>query len=242
MNSQTGSEAQDVRTAQVLGWEAVETLRAARVAVFGVGGVGGHLCEALARAGIGHIDLYDGDCVTLSNLNRQAVAYHSTLGMDKVEVMRARIRDIHPDCVVEAHKFFYLPENADEVDVSVYDYVADAIDTVAAKVELAVRCHTAGVPLISAMGAGNKLYPERFRIADLSKTTMDPLARIMRRELGKRGIRHLQVVYSDEAPLPPRVMPNASTRPTPGSLPHVPGVVGMLMAGVILRALCGLGA
>ena len=224
------------RTARVWGEDAVANLADARVAVFGVGGVGGHLCEALARAGVGQIDLIDRDTVSLSNLNRQIVALHSTLGQPKVEVMRARILDINPACRVTVHEMFYLPETADSIDLSVFDYVADAVDTVAAKIQLVLRCQAAGVPLICAMGAGNKCHPEQFCIADLFRTNTDPLARVLRRELGKRGIRHQTVVYSEEVPLPVR-QEGGDRRAVPGSLPFVPGVMGMIMAGEILRTL-----
>lgn len=226
------------RTARVWGEDALARLAGSRVAVFGVGGVGGHLCEALARAGVGQIDLIDRDTVSLSNLNRQIVALHSTVGQPKVEVMRARILDINPACRVTTHEMFYLPETADSIDLSVFDYVADAVDTVAAKIELVLRCHAAGVPLICAMGAGNKCHPEQFCIADLFKTKTDPLARILRRELANRGIRHQTVVYSEEVPLPVRQEGNDG-RAVPGSLPFVPGVMGMIMAGEILRTLAG---
>ena len=219
------------RTARVWGEDAVANLADARVAVFGVGGVGGHLCEALARAGVGQIDLIDRDTVSLSNLNRQIVALHSTLGQPKVEVMRARILDINPACRVTVHEMFYLPETADSIDLSVFDYVADAVDTVAAKIELVLRCQAAGVPLICAMGAGNKCHPEQFRIADLFRTNTDPLARVL-----QRGIRHQTVVYSEEVPLPVR-QEGSDRRAVPGSLPFVPGVMGMIMAGEILRTL-----
>lgn len=230
---------EQTRTAQVLGVDALSRLAAARVAVFGVGGVGGHVAEALARAHVGHIDLFDRDVVSLSNINRQVVALHSTVGRPKVEVMAERIKDINPACEVRAHEVFYLPETAHAFDLSGYDMVADAVDTVAAKLELAVRCHAAGVPLISAMGAGNKLHPERFTVADLSKTATDPLARIMRRELGKRGIRHLTVVYSEEVPIPPQTVTEGG-RPAPGSLSFVPGAMGLIMAGEMVRRLVGL--
>ena len=228
------------RTARVLGADAVKRLNQASVAVFGVGGVGGHICEALARAGIGRITLFDKDTVSLSNLNRQAVALHSTVGLPKVDVMKARITDINPACEVVVHRVFYLPENAEAYDLSGYDYIADAIDTVAAKVELCVRATAAGVPIISAMGAGNKLYPERFTVIDLFKTTTDPLARVMRREMSRRGIRHLTVVCSDEPPLPVSATDAETGKAVPGSLPHVPGVMGMIMAGEIIRHLAGL--
>lgn len=226
------------RTARVWGEEAVARLSEARVAVFGIGGVGGHLCEALARAGVGHLHLIDRDTVSLSNLNRQIVALHSTLGQPKVEVMRTRITDINPDCHVTTHEMFYLPETADSIDLSRFDYVADAVDTVAAKIELVTRCQAVGVPIICAMGAGNKCHPEQFCIADLFKTDTDPLARILRRELSRRGIRHQTVVFSREQPLPVRHSEeDGHTTATPGSLPFVPGVMGMIMAGEILRHL-----
>lgn len=223
------------RTARVIGADAVARLSEANVAVFGVGGVGGHLCEALARSGVGHITLFDGDTVSLSNINRQSVALHSTVGRPKVDVMKERISDINPGCEVNAVYGFYTPENAASFDLSLYDFIADAVDSVPAKIELAVRCAGAGIPIISAMGAGNKLHPELFRIADLSKTAADPLARVMRRELGKRGIRHLTVVYSEEQPV---LSENADlSERAPGSLSFVPGVMGMIMAGEIIRRL-----
>lgn len=228
-----------VRTVQLIGQDAADRLAAARVAVFGIGGVGGHLCEALARAGVGHLTLVDRDVVSPSNINRQLVALQSTVGCPKVEVMARRIRDINPACVVTAHQAFYLPENAHEFDLCGYDYIADAVDTVSAKIELAVRAHGAGVPLISAMGAGNKLHPERFQISDITKTTTDPLARIMRRELKARGVPHLRVVWSDEPPLP-LPAPVDGVRAAPGSLSFVPSVMGLLMAGEIVRGLCGI--
>ncbi len=227
---------QHIRTAALVGWDGIEALSRARVAVFGVGGVGGHLCEALARVGVGHIDLIDRDTVSLSNINRQVVALHSTVGRPKVEVMAERIRDINPHCTVNAYEAFYLPETADEFPLTGYDYVADAVDTVAAKIELARRCHVVGVPLIAAMGAGNKLYPERFRVSDLSKTQTDPLARIMRRELKKYGIHHLKVVWSDEEPRKSNLV-TPEGKPAPGSIAHVPSVMGLIMAGEIIRSL-----
>lgn len=230
---------ESVRTVQLVGQDAADRLAASHVAVFGIGGVGGHLCEALARAGVGHLTLVDRDVVSPSNINRQIVALQSTLGLPKVEVMAARIRDINPACHVTAHQAFYLPETADEFDLGGFDYIADAVDTVAAKLELAVRAHAAGIPMIAAMGAGNKLHPERFQIADITKTTTDPLARIMRRELKARGVPHLTVVFSDEPPLPLPTGENGA-RPAPGSLSFVPSVMGLLMAGEIVRSLCGI--
>ena len=229
------------RTARVLGENAIERFTRARVAVFGVGGVGGYVCEALARAGVGQIDLFDSDTVSLSNINRQIIALHSTVGRLKTEVMRERILDINPDCRVITHNVFYLPENADAFPLDGYDYIADAIDTVSAKLELIVRAKAAGVPIISSMGTGNKLDPSRLCITDLAKTSGCPLARVMRRELKARGITHLPVVFSDEpTATPPEDAPDvtdAHKRTPPGSLPFVPPVAGLLMAGEILKNL-----
>ena len=228
------------RTAMVLGIDAVERLKNARVAVFGVGGVGGALCEALARAGVGSIDLFDNDSVSLSNINRQIIALHSTVGRPKVEVMRERILDINPHCAVTVHQVFYLPENADDFPLSYYDYIADAIDTVSAKLELAVRAKAVGVPLIASMGTGNKLDPSRFEVTDISKTFGCPLARVMRRELKARGIHHLKVVFSsEEATTASTDIPKTAVdgKHPPGSLSFVPPVAGFLMAGEIIKAL-----
>ncbi len=230
---------QHSRSIPLLGEDGLARLQGARVAVFGVGGVGGHLCEALARAGVGELHLFDKDTVSLSNVNRQAVALHSTLGRAKVEVMRERIADINPSCRVITYEVFYLPENAEEYDLSGFDYIADAIDTVSAKIELICRAKAAGTPIISAMGAGNKLDPSAFRVADLAKTQGCPLARIMRRELGARGIRHLPVVYSEEKPRP-SLLPAEHGKATPASLSFVPPVMGMIMAGVIVREIAGI--
>lgn len=230
--------AEHSRTAALIGEEGLHRLKNARVAVFGIGGVGGHLAEALARAGVGHIHLIDRDTVSLSNINRQAVALHSTVGRPKAEVMAERIRDINPDCRVESSVCFYLPENANEFDLSRYDFVADCVDTVAAKLELAVRCQEVGTPLISAMGAGNKLHPESFRISDISKTETDPLARVMRRELKKRGVKKLLCVWSDEPPIPANIVGDDG-RPAPASISFTPSAMGLVMAGEIIRALSG---
>lgn len=229
---------QHSRTAALLSEAGINRLASARVAVFGIGGVGGHLAEALARAGIGHILLVDRDVVSLSNINRQAIALHSTLGLPKAEVMANRISDINPACRVETRVAFYLPENADEFDLAGYDFVADCVDTVAAKVELAVRCDALGVPIIAAMGAGNKLHPERFRISDLSKTETDPLARVMRRELKKRGVRKLLCVWSDETPKDSNIMGD-NGKPAPASISFVPSAMGLIMAGEIIRRIAG---
>ena len=226
------------RTAALIGEEGLFRLQAASVAVFGIGGVGGHLAEALARAGVGRIHLIDRDVVSLSNINRQAVALHSTVGMPKVEVMAARIKDINPACEVTASICFYLPENAHEFDLASYDFVADCVDTVAAKIELAVRCEAAGTPLIAAMGAGNKLHPESFRISDISKTETDPLARVMRRELKKRGVKKLLCVWSDEPPVPARVV-GEDGRPAPASIAFTPSAMGLVMAGEMVRRMAG---
>ena len=219
---------------------------AARVAVFGIGGVGGFAVEALARSGIGALDLFDDDTVAPSNLNRQLIALHSTLGRKKTEVMRERILDINPEAAVTVHNLFYLPENADSIDLSVYDYIIDAVDTVSAKLELVRRAKRAGVPIVCSMGAGNKLDPTKFEVADISKTSVDPLARVMRRELKKEGIRNVKVVYSKEEPVMPHTAvrnDSAAQRPgsaktnSPGSLAFVPSVAGLILAGEVLRDL-----
>lgn len=222
------------RTEYILGKDGCSRLAKARVLVFGVGGVGGHLCEALARAGVGAITVVDGDDVAPSNINRQIIALSSTVGRPKVEVVKERIALINPDCKVEAKKLFYLPENADEIDFGAYDAVADAIDTVAAKVDIICRAKAAGAFVISSMGAGNKLYPERFRVSDIYSTSVCPLARVMRRELKARGVKSLSVVWSDEAPIAPKV---AAEGRAPGSISFVPAAAGLVMAGEIVRRL-----
>lgn len=234
---------EESRTAILLGCPALEKLHTAHVAVFGVGGVGGHVCEALARAGVGRLTLIDRDTVSLSNINRQIIALHSTVGRPKVEVMRERILDINPDCVVTAIEAFYLPETADEIPLGDFDYVVDAVDTVAAKIELAVRAAALEIPVISAMGAGNKISAQGFVVTDLFNTSGCPLARVMRRELKARGIKKLKVVYSPEPATPPHpdapAMGDGGTRMPTGSLPFVPGVAGLLLAGEVIRDLCG---
>lgn len=220
-----------IRTAALLGGGACDKLKNARVAVFGVGGVGGFLCEALARAGVGALDIYDADTVSLSNINRQIIALHSTVGRPKVEVMKERIADINPECRVTAHEVFYLPENADEFPLDGCDYIADAVDTVAAKVELAVRADRLGVPIISAMGAGNKLDPTRFEVTSLDKTQTCPLARSMRKILREKGLdKKVKVVYSQE---PAR----KNDMGVIGSISFVPSVAGLIMAGEIIKDL-----
>ena len=218
------------RTSLVLGEDAVARLGKARVAVFGVGGVGGYIVEALARSGVGKLDLFDKDIVDITNLNRQIIALRSNIGRDKVDVAKERVLDINPECVVETHKVFYLPDTAADIDLSVYDYVADAIDTVTGKIALIENSKKAGVPIISSMGAGNKTDPSRFRVADIYKTSVCPLAKVMRKELRSRGIEELKVVYSDEEP--------KKSVPT-GSVPFVPPVAGFVMAGEIVKDLLG---
>lgn len=228
------------RTRMLLGEDAMARLAAARVAVFGIGGVGGHIVEALARSGVGTLELIDNDTVSLTNINRQIIALHSTLGMPKVEAARARVLDICPQTRVITHQAFFTPETADRFDFTQYSYVVDAIDTVSGKIELAVRAHAAGVPLLSCMGAGNKLDPTAFEVTDISKTSVDPLARVMRRELRKRGIEHLTVVYSREparTPLPDPDMEaeRGQRRSVPASNAFVPAVAGLIAASKVIR-------
>lgn len=225
------------RTAYVYGEDAVKILADSRVAVFGVGGVGGYICEALCRAGVGRIDIFDRDAVSLSNINRQIIALHSTVGRPKVEVMKERMLDINPDCTVNAHNVFYLPENADDFDLSVYDHIADAVDTIAAKLEIAVRADKLGISVISAMGAGNKTDPSRFQVADIYDTTVCPLARVMRKELKSRGIKKYKVVYSTEEVRKSGVTDVETGKSVPGSLSFVPSAMGLLMAGEIVNSI-----
>lgn len=220
-----------IRTEMLIGKEAVERLKRSKVAVFGVGGVGGFAVEALARGGIGEIDLFDSDCVSVSNLNRQIIAMVSTIGRPKVEVMKERILDINPDVVVHAYQIFYLPENAENYDLKRYDYIVDAVDTVTAKLELAQQAQRAGVSIISSMGTGNKQDPTRFEVTDIYQTSVCPLARVMRRECKKRGIERLKVVYSKEPPL------SLQEGAVPGSLPFVPSVAGLILAGEVIKEL-----
>lgn len=235
---------QFVRSAFLLGNDAIEKLNQAKVILFGVGGVGSFCAEALARIGIGTITLVDNDVVSVSNINRQLIALHSTVGRNKAEVMKERILDINPAANVTALPMFYLPENAEEIDLSAYDVIIDAIDTVSAKIELVVRANKLNVPILCAMGTGNKMHPEKLEITDISKTQMCPLARVMRRELRVRGIDHLRVVYSTETPMPAHadytndgsVVP-AGKRQVPGSLSFVPSSAGLLMASEVVRIL-----
>ncbi|MCM1245433.1 MAG: tRNA threonylcarbamoyladenosine dehydratase [Roseburia sp.] len=216
------------RSRLLLGEEALELLGKKTVAVFGVGGVGGYVAEALARTGVGTLHLIDNDKVSVSNINRQIIALHSTVGRYKTEVMKERIMDINPQAEVIVHNCFFLPENADSFSFSGYDHVVDAVDTVTAKLEIIVRAEKAGVPVISSMGAGNKLDPSRFEVADIYETSVCPLARVMRRELKKRNVKKLKVVYSKEEPIKQRV---------PGSVAFVPSVAGLLIAGEVIREL-----
>ncbi len=223
------------RTQMLLGEKALATLQKARVAVFGIGGVGGYTVEALVRSGVGAIDIIDNDKVCLSNLNRQIIATKDTVGRLKTEVMKERILSINPDVEVYEHPCFFLPENVDQFDFTQYDYVVDAVDTVTAKIALVMEAKKAGVPIISSMGAGNKLDPTAFEVADIYKTSVCPLAKVMRRELKKRDIDKLKVVYSKEIPIQ-----NGSEddkRPTPGSVAFVPSVVGLIIAGEVIKDL-----
>ena len=223
------------RTALLLGTENIEKLKNRRVAVFGVGGVGGHAAEALCRSGIGKIDIFDGDIVDISNINRQLIATHKTVGRVKVDVMKERLLEINPDALINTHKLFYLPETADSVDLSVYDYVIDAIDTMTAKLELVSRTFAVNTPLICSMGAANKLDPTAFEVADIFETSVCPMAKIMRSELRKRGIESLKVVYSKEPPI--KSATESEDRPTPASISFVPPVAGLILAGEVIKDL-----
>ena len=224
-----------------MGADGIKKLKSARVAVFGVGGVGSYAVEALARSGVGALDLIDDDVVSQTNINRQLIALHSTIGRAKVEVAAERIADINPDCAVRAYKTFYTPETAGQFDFSQYDYVVDAIDNVSGKIALAGQAQEAGVPIISAMGAGNKLDPTAFEVADIYKTSVCPLARVMRRELKRRGIKRLKVVYSKEEALTPLDSEEENgvhqKRQTPGSVAFVPSVTGLIIAGEVIKDL-----
>ncbi len=241
------------RTERLIGKENIERLASARVAVFGVGGVGGFTVEALVRSGIGHIELIDHDTVALSNLNRQIIATQDTIGRDKVDVMKERILSINPNAEVVTHKCFFLPENKDEFDFSKFSYVVDAVDTVTAKLTIIEEAKKAGVPVISSMGTGNKLEPTKFEVADISKTSVCPLAKVMRRELKKRGISHVKVVYSKEEVITPieenvaaqgSVQNNEDTegrkKIAPGSISFVPSVAGLIIAGEVIKDICNI--
>ncbi len=230
---------QYTRTALLFGEEAIDKLKAARVAVFGIGGVGGAAVEALARAGIGSLDLIDCDKVSESNINRQIVALHSTVGMDKTHAAARRIADIDPDIKVVCHDIFFLPENAHEFDFSKYDYIIDAIDTVSGKLSIIEGAKNAGVPVISSMGTGNKVDPSRLCVIDIYKTTVCPLAKVMRRELKARGIKKLKVVWSDEEPRKTSAPGDAHRRAVPASCSFVPPVAGYILAGEVIKDILG---
>ena len=244
------------RTQLLLGEDAMKKLADMRVAVFGIGGVGGYVCEALVRSGVGHFDLIDDDKVCLTNINRQIIATRKTIGKYKVDVMKERMLDINPEVEVTVHKCFFLPENADEFPFAEYDYVVDAVDTVTAKIELVMKCQKEGVSIMSSMGAGNKLDASAFRVADIYKTQMCPLAKVMRRELKKRGVKKLKVVYSEEKPTRPIEDMSISCRTNcicppgaehkcterrdiPGSVAFVPSVAGLIIAGEVIKDLTG---
>lgn len=233
------------RTQLLLGEEGMEKLQNAHVAVFGIGGVGGYVVEALVRSGIGEIDIFDNDKVCLTNLNRQIIATRETIGKYKVDVMKERALSINPHIKVNAHNCFYMPENADEYDFSKYSYIVDAIDTVKGKLEIIMRATEKNIPVISSMGAGNKLNPDQFEVADIYKTSVCPLARTMRYELKKRGIKKLKVVYSKEKPIRPKdgtalEEENTVRRATPGSTAFVPAVAGLIIAGEVIKDLTGI--
>lgn len=244
MDQHCGGEPVDIfaRTRLLLGDEGLARLAASRVAVFGVGGVGGFAVEALARSGVGALDLIDSDTVDPTNLNRQIVATLPAVGRPKVEVAAERVASINPACTVRAHRCFFLPETAGAFDFAAYDYVIDAVDTVSAKIALVEAARAAGTPIVSSMGAGNKLDPTAFRVADIFATSVDPLARVMRRELRRRGIDGLKVVYSTEPPRAPAATPEAikdGSRPAPGSVAFVPSVAGLILGGEVVRDLAG---
>lgn len=235
------------RTELLIGQAALEKLQNSRVAIFGVGGVGGYVCEALVRSGVGHFDLIDNDTVSLTNINRQIIALHSTIGKLKVDVMKERMLDINPDVDVSVHPCFYLPETADQFDFSNYDYVVDAIDTVTGKIEIIVQAAAHQVPVISSMGAGNKLNPAMMEVSDIYKTSVCPLARVMRRELKKRHIKHCKVVYSKEKAIQPSQASlekyvadseeNFTKKSIPGSTAFVPSVAGLILASEVIKDL-----
>lgn len=228
------------RTELLLGSESMEKLKNSRVAVFGIGGVGGHAAEALARSGVGKLDLIDSDVISVTNINRQIIATLDRVGQYKTDVMKERIALINPEAEVTAHRKFFLPENSEEFDFTRYDYVIDAVDTVSAKIELVMKAQAAGTPIICSMGAGNKLDPAAFEVADLYATSVCPLARVMRTELRKRGIKKLKVVYSKEPPITP--LPSdeeCGKKNVPGSTAFVPSVAGLIIAGEVIKDLCG---
>ena len=227
------------RSELLLGRAGMDKLKNSRVAVFGIGGVGGHAAEALARTGVGRLDLFDNDTVSLTNVNRQIVATLDKVGEYKVDVMKERIAQINPEAEVNAYRCFFMPDNSSEFDFTKYDYVIDAVDTVTAKLELVMKCREANVPIICSMGAGNKLDATAFEVADIYKTSVCPLARVMRNELRKRGVKKLKVVYSQEPPMTP--LPSdedCAKKVVPGSVAFVPSVAGLILAGEVIKDLC----
>ena len=227
------------RTELLIGEASIEKLKNSRVAVFGIGGVGGYVVEALVRSGIGNIDLIDNDTVSITNINRQIIAAHNTIGKLKVDAAEERILNINPNVNVKKYKTFFTPETSSEFDFTKYDYVVDAIDTVSGKLEIIACAKNAGVPIISSMGAGNKLHPEMFEVADISKTSVCPLAKVIRQELKKRGIKKVKVVYSKELPIKPLTQPDEPNikHQIPGSIAFVPSVAGLIIAGEVIRDL-----
>ncbi|MGN1166572.1 MAG: ThiF family adenylyltransferase [Lachnospiraceae bacterium] len=232
------------RTELLIGTDNMERLKKSRVAVFGVGGVGGYVVEALARSGVGMLDLIDNDTISVSNINRQIIATEKTIGRSKVDVIKDRVLDINPDIVVQTFETFFMPDTAEQFDFTKYDYVVDAIDTVTGKIALVMKAEEAGTPIISSMGAGNKLDPTAFQVADIYKTSVCPLAKVMRRELKKRGVKKLKVVYSQEKPLTPIAPdeknaeePAPGRRQIPGSIAFVPSVAGLIIAGEVVKDL-----
>ncbi len=230
------------RTELVLGKENVDKLKKARIAIFGLGGVGGHVCEALARSGVSNFDLIDNDTVSLTNINRQIIATLNTVGKNKVDVMEERILSINPDAIINKYKCFYLPETSNQFDFSKYDYVVDAIDTVTAKIDLVVKCNELNVPIISSMGTGNKINPTMLEVTDIYKTSVCPLAKVMRYELKKRRIKKLKVVYSKENPIKidQSLVEEESKRVVPGSTSFVPSVAGLIIASEVIKDITGI--
>lgn len=222
---------QFIRTEALIGKDALNILAGSRVAVFGVGGVGGYVVEALVRAGVGALDLIDNDDVNITNINRQIIALHSTIGKSKVEVAKGRVLDINPEVNIRIYKKFFTPETSDEFDFSQYDYVVDAIDTVTGKIELVLKAQEANTPIISCLGTGNKLHPEMFEISDIYKTSVCPLAKVMRTELKKRGVKKLKVLYSKETPI------KQAGQRVPASISFTPSVAGLIIAGEVVRGL-----
>lgn len=224
------------RTAAMLGEQSIDKLSNSKVALFGIGGVGGYTLEILARSGVGNIDIFDNDVVSASNINRQIIALHHNVGRQKVDVAKERVLDINPDCNITTHPMFYLPANADNIDLSIYDYVIDCIDTMSAKIELIKRCHALHIPIISSMGAANKMDPTSFKVADINQTKYDPLARVIRKKLKEMHIPRLKVVYSDEPPLK-TVVEQQNGRNTPASNAFIPAIAGIIIGAEAVKDL-----